>query len=199
MRAGALGHAIVACVGAAFAAALSLAAAQIAVAGETRAIDAAHSSAQFGVQHIFVERVTGAVPIQSGTVVLEGGSAIPRSVSAVLDASRITTGDPDQTAALRGPDFFDAARFPTWTFVGTAIVPRGANAFGLDGMLTMHGVTQPEHLDVTVAGDAEHPVYTAVGHVDRHAFGMSVTRLDPVIGGTVDVTLTVVLVAPAGT
>ena len=47
--------------------------------------------------------------------------------------------------------------------------------------------------DVTIKGDATHPVYHAVGHIDRQAFHMSVTRLDPVIGKIVDVTLDIVL------
>ena len=36
-------------------------------------------------------------------------------------------------------------------------------------------------------------VYHAVGHIDRHAFGMKGMRLDPVIGEIVDVTLDVAL------
>ena len=57
----------------------------------------------------------------------------------------------------------------------------------------MHGVTRPQHLDVTIAGTAERPEYRAMAKIDRKAFGMSVTRLDPVIGNPVDVTLDVVL------
>ena len=68
-----------------------------------------------------------------------------------------------------------------------------ATSFGVDGTLTIHGVTAPEHLDVTVRGDAAHRVYHALGHVDRQAFHMSVTPLDPVIGKVVDVTLDIVL------
>jgi len=59
----------------------------------------------------------------------------------------------------------------------TSQMPR----FGVDGMLTVHGVAAPEHLDVTVRGDAAHRTYHAVGHIERRAFHMSVTRLDPVI------------------
>ena len=68
-----------------------------------------------------------------------------------------------------------------------------ATAFGVDGTLTIHGVTAPEHLDVTIRGDAAHRVYHAVGHIDRQAFHMAVTRLDPVIGKVVDVTLDIAL------
>lgn len=159
----------------------------------SRAIDAAKSKAAFSVQHIWVDRVTGTVPIVGGTVVLPAGSAIPQSVTADLDAAKIDSGDRDRNASLTSADYFDVQDFPTWTFTSTKVTPVSATAFGLDGLLTIHGVAVPEHLDVTEHGDAAHPAYHAVGHVDRRAFHMRGTRLDPVIGDTVDVTLDIVL------
>jgi polyisoprenoid-binding protein YceI len=158
-----------------------------------RAIDTAKSTATFVIAHIFVERVTGTVPILSGSVDVQNDSTIPLRVAAVLDATKIHSGDSDRDGSLSSPDYFDTKQFPTWTFASTTIAPRGAEAFGMDGTLTIHGVTQPEHLDVTVAGDPAHPHYHAVGHIDRHAFGMKGTRLDPVIGDSADVTLDIVL------
>jgi polyisoprenoid-binding protein YceI len=161
--------------------------------GSTFAIDAAKSKASFSVQHVFVERVTGTVPIASGTVVLTEDSAIPESLTAELDPSKVSSGDRDRDSSLVSPDFFDVKADPTWTFVSTKITPVSATAFGVDGTLTIHGIAAPEHLDVTVRGDAAHRVYHAIGHVDRQAFHMSVTRLDPVIGKIVDVTLDITL------
>lgn len=161
--------------------------------GDARSIDVTKSKAQFSISHIFVSKVTGTVPIVSGDVDLSGDSPIPSSVTAVLDAGRVDSGDPDRDKSLESPDYFDAEKFPTWTFVSTKIVATGPATFGMDGTLTIHGVAQPEHLDVTVSGDALHPLYRAVGHIDRHAFGMKGARLDPVIGKTADVTLTVAL------
>jgi polyisoprenoid-binding protein YceI len=161
--------------------------------GKTRllAIDTARSTAQFSVSHIWVQNVTGTIPIESGTVVLPRGSLIPIGVTATLDPGGVKTDSGDRDAALRSSDFFDAQRFPTWTFTSTKILARGQSAFEIDGNLTLHGVTQPERLEVTVGGDSEDPVYHATAEIDRHAFGMAITRLDPVIGSTVDVTLTV--------
>jgi polyisoprenoid-binding protein YceI len=158
-----------------------------------RPIDTHHSSAQFSVSHVFVERVSGTVPIAGGTVALTQGSTMPISVSAVLDASGIKTSDDDRDQALRGPDWFDVKRFPTWSFVSKKITPNGKNGFSIDGTLTIHGVAAPLHLEVTVDGNVGHPAYHAVGHVDRHAFGMTVTRLDPAIGSDVEITLLVQL------
>lgn len=158
-----------------------------------RAIDPSASKAQFSIAHIFVTRVAGTVPVLSGAVDLPAGSLIPTHVSATLDASRIHTGEDDRDSSLESFDYFDAKAFPTWTFESTRIVPTGQTAFECAGILTMHGVAQPEQLSVTVSGDAEHPRYHAVAMIDRRAFGMKGTRLDPVIGTTADVTLDVIL------
>ncbi len=158
-----------------------------------RSIDAAKSSAHFSVQHIWVEHVTGTVPILRGTVTLAPGSPVPESATAVLDATRITTDEPDRDRSLESSDFFDAAKYPQWTFTSTKIIPTAANAFEMDGDLTMHGVTQPERLTVVVSGTGADPSYHAVAHVERHAFGMTRTRLDPTIGDTVDIALDIVL------
>jgi polyisoprenoid-binding protein YceI len=175
---------------------LLLAAALASVAlstGGARNIDVSHSKATFEVTHVFVEHVSGTIPIASGTVVLKPGSAVPVSVTAVLDPARVDSGDPDRDASLRSPDFFDTKRFPTWTFASTKIVPNENGSFEMDGDVTIHGVSQPERLDVSVTGDAENPIYHATAKIDRHAFGMSTTRLDPAIGATADITLDVTL------
>ncbi len=162
-------------------------------AAQDRAIDIARSRATFSISHIWVEHVGGSVPILSGSVTLADGSMIPTAATAVLDATRIATGEPDRDRSLESPDFFDATKFPHWSFASTKVVARSANAFELDGNLTVHGVTQPEKLEVTASGTPAHPVYHATAQVDRHAFGMSVTRLDPTIGDTAEVILDIVL------
>ena len=160
---------------------------------DAHSIDAVKSKATFTVQHIFVDRVTGTVPVKGGNVVLPADSVVPASITAELDPGKISSGDPDRDASLVSPDFFNVKAFPTWTFTSTKITVVNATAFGVDGMLTIHGVSAPEHLDVTLRGDAAHRVYHALGHVDRQAFHMSVTPLDPVIGKVVDITLDITL------
>jgi polyisoprenoid-binding protein YceI len=48
-------------------------------------------------------------------------------------------------------------------------------------------------LSVTIGGTLAHPVCHATAQIDRHAFGMSVTRFDPTIGGAADITLDIAL------
>ena len=53
----------------------------------------------------------------------------PVSVSAVLDPTRMNSGDPDRDSSLESPDYFDTKLFPTWTFVSTKIVLSGSATF----------------------------------------------------------------------
>lgn len=172
---------------------IALFTALLAAAPLPRPIDVSRSEARFSVAHIWVDHVSGTIPIVSGTVALASGSLIPTSATAVLDATRISTGEPDRDKSLESSDFFDAGRFSHWTFTSTAIVAKDSRSFEMDGNLTMHGVTQREVLNVTASGTPDDPRYRATGEVDRHAFGMSVTRLDPTIGGMVEITLEVTL------
>lgn len=159
----------------------------------TRTIDTAASKATFSVSHIWVGRVTGSVPIAGGSIALAPGSLVPAAATAQLDATRIATGEPDRDESLKSADFFDVARFPAWTFVSTDVTRTGPASFAMEGKLTIHGVTQPVRLDGTIEGGEARPVYRARATIDRRAFGMAVTRLDPAIGGTVDVTLEISL------
>lgn len=160
---------------------------------EHRRIDAEKSRAQFSVEHIYVETVTGTVPIIQGTVDLAPGAMVPSNVSATLDPTKIKTGEDDRDGALQAPDWFDTKAFPTWSFTSTKIVPKSSREFELDGVVTIHGVAVPERFNAVVSGDAAHPAYRATGTIDRHAFGMAKTRLDPIVGGEVSVTLLIAL------
>jgi polyisoprenoid-binding protein YceI len=166
----------------------------VADATVTRQIDPAESKVAFSVPHVFVERVTGTVPVVSGNVVLPPNSLVPTHVTAVLDPTKMKTGEDDRDGVLQTSDWFDTAKYPTWTFASTKVSPSGkGTAFAIDGVLTIHGVSRLEHLTVTVAGTPTRPMYQALGQIDRHAFGMNVTRLDPAIGNPVDITLDIAL------
>ena len=158
------------------------------IVGALLAIDPSHSTAMFSVQHIFVEKVEGKVPIARGSIELPEGTLVPTHVSAVLDGTKLKTDDEDRDGALRSDDWFDTKNFPTWTFESTQITAT-ATGFTMVGMLTIHGVAKEETLSVIASGTQANPVYHATCKIDRHAFGMKTTRLDAAIGGMVDITL----------
>ncbi len=160
---------------------------------QKHAIDISQSHATFSVTHLYLTHVTGNVPILSGMIILSPGSAAPTSVTATLDPTRINSGNGDRDGDLQGPDWFDTKRFPTWSFVSASVSSASAGSFIITGALTVHGVAQPVSLNVTTMGGAAHLTYHAIGHIDRHAFGMRVTPTDGVIGSDVEMTLEVKL------
>lgn len=163
-----------------------------AAAGHTvRALVPARSHASFGVTHLFVQHVSGSVPVRSGQATFaDATSTVPMSVEATLDPRRIATGDGDRDDDLQGPDWFDVARFPKWTFAGTAneATPGG---FVLQGSMTLHGVARPVTLAVTTLRGFPGARYRATGTVDRHGFGMRITPFDATIGNDVTLSLEV--------
>ncbi len=115
-------------------------------------IDPTHSAAAFVVRHAGISKVRGTVPVVSGTIVV--ADQIENStVSAVLDATGITTGTADRDAHLRSGDFFNTEINPTWTFNSTAVVADGSD-LKVTGDLTMNGVTQSVTLNVEYTGSA---------------------------------------------
>jgi polyisoprenoid-binding protein YceI len=157
----------------------------IACADELK-IDAAHSHANFSVNHVMIERVTGTVQIVSGTITTGPDGVTPAAVSAVLDPRRLSTGDPDRDGDLQGDGWFDTKKFPTWDFKSSAITPGPNGTFTIAGTLTIRGVGQPVTLLTTVV---PHKGYRAVTHVDRHAFGMKIGRTDSLVGTDVTINL----------
>ncbi|PGH40173.1 MAG: polyisoprenoid-binding protein, partial [Candidatus Nephrothrix sp. EaCA] len=58
---------------------------------------------------------------------------------------------------LKGPDFFDADKFPTFSFKGASFKKVSGNHYELKGALTLHGVTKPLVLKVDLKGKGEDP------------------------------------------
>ena len=158
-----------------------------------RAIDPGKSRAQFSVSHIWVEHVTGTIPIVEGSVTLAPGSLVPTAATATFDPAKVSTGEPDRDRSLASPDFFDARKYPHWTFTSTSIAAKGSDAFD-NGRRHNHSrrhATGSPRRDRARDGRASR--ISRQGEIDRHAFGMARTRLDPTIGATVDLTIDVTL------
>lgn len=100
----------------------------------------------------------------SGQIELAPNNIPESRVSIDIDASSVVTDEPDLTAHLKTPDFFDVAKFPKATFVSTKIEPGtgGGDNYTITGNFDLHGlkksITFPATIKVTpesVAVDAE--------------------------------------------
>lgn len=149
-------------------------------------IDAAHSTVGFTVKHLMVSKVRGKFENFSGTItVAEDGTP---AVQAEIDVTSITTGNQQRDGHLKSADFFEAEKFPTATFVSTAVTPDGDD-YELTGDFTLHGVTKPVTLKLEFngvnAGMGQGPVagFEATTVISRKEFGIDIEM--PLEGGGV--------------
>ena len=111
-------------------------------------IDPSHTFPAFEADHwggLSVWR--GKINQTSGTVVLdrEAGTG---SIEAVMDMASIDFGH-DQMNENAVVDIFHVEQFPTAAYTGTLVNFEDGAPTGVEGTLTLHGVSQPVNLDIS--------------------------------------------------
>lgn len=140
-------------------------------------LDKAHSSVSFTIRHMVVSKVRG--HFNDFTVMLkeDAGDMTKSSVTAVIKAAGIDTGNEKRDNHLRSGDFFDVETFPEIVFNSQAVKKKGDN-YELWGTLTMHGVTKNMIIPFEILGKmTDRGGNTRLGieaHVtlDRQDFGL---------------------------
>lgn len=152
----------------------------------TYTIDLDHSAVTFKIRHLF-SKVSGSFNQFEGTVEYEPGKPETWKTSAVIQAASIDTNNEKRDKHLRTGDFFDVEKYPTITFKSTKVTDVSGDKGKLHGDLTIHGVTKPVVLDLSVHGVGDDPWgntrsgFTAVTKIDRKEFGIDWNQ--PVVGG----------------
>jgi polyisoprenoid-binding protein YceI len=132
----------------------------------TWAIDPVHSSVNFWVRHLVVSKVRGSFGTFSGAIVVaEDGTP---SVTAEIAVDSLHTGNEQRDAHVKSADYFDAAQYPTATFVSTGVRTEGDH-YVVDGDFTLKGVTKPIALALEFNG-----VNPGMGHGEVAGFEASV-------------------------
>lgn len=136
-------------------------------------LDPENSSVSFACKHVFTN-VRGMFQRPSGAVTLDEATPANSKLNATIDVNSITTGVEERDAHLKGPDFFDAAKYPVITFASTGFSKSSDASYAVTGNLTMHGVTRP----VTLAVNAP-PAFNHAGGIRRGVEAtLSVNRKD---------------------
>ena len=157
--------------------------------------DKAHSGVDFSVLHMSLSNVRGHYGNIGGTVVLSEADITKSSVNVTIDVTTVDTGVAPRDGDLKGPNFFDAAQFPTATFVSTSVAKNG-NGLTISGNLTLHGVTKPVVLQVEgptgpIPGmdKKPHSGFSATTTISRTAFGIATKYPAAVVGDDVRLTI----------
>jgi polyisoprenoid-binding protein YceI len=130
----------------------------------------------------------------SGTLELQPKNPAAAKLSIKIPVASVTTTSAKLTDELKGDQWLDAAKFPDMTFVSTKVTPEGKDKAKVTGNLTLHGVTKPVTLDVTLVGAGVNPLskkvtvgFDATGTLKRSEFGVK-TYL-PLIGDDLHLTI----------
>lgn len=105
---------------------------------------------------------------------------------------RADLGDAKWNEATLARNLLDAERFPDAHFVSTKVEASDATHAKVTGNLTLHGVTRPVTLDVTLNALKRHPLppfrrtagFSATATLSRAAFGVDAWK--SMIGDTVE-------------
>ncbi|MBI5067942.1 MAG: YceI family protein [Deltaproteobacteria bacterium] len=146
-------------------------------------LDPSHSTVGFSVKHLVISQARGEFSRYTGTVTLDEADVSRSRVEASIEAASVDTRNADRDGHLRSPDFFDVAKYPTITFASTQVEKRGADRLAVTGNLTLHGVTRPVTLDVSLTPEVKglygetRRGFTATGKISRKDFGLTWNKL----------------------
>lgn len=170
---------------------------QPAKAAEKFILDPTHASVLFGVSHLGFSKTFGRFNTVEGVFSLDPEAPDKSSVEVTMDAASLDTNHAKRDEHLRGPDFFDVTKYPTLTYKSTSVKSTGPKTAIVTGDLTLHGVTKPVPLQVTLVNTGVHPMdktktvagFSARGTLKRTDFGMGYAA--PVLGDEVEIIIEV--------
>lgn len=126
-------------------------------APETYVIQNAHTFPRFEYNHLGFSNQVSRFDKTSGTIIIDR-AAKTGSVDVVIDAKSVNTGYALFNEHIQGEDFFDTAKYPTITFKSKNLKFVGDKLTGVEGELTIKGITKPVTLTVTSFLCMPHPM-----------------------------------------
>lgn len=175
-------------------------------APDSYAVDPAHTSATFRIEHTGISWVAGRFDEMSGKCVIDKADANHSTFEMTIAATSIDTNNAKRDEHLRSEDFFNAKQFPQMTFKSTSVKKAAATqpadadaAYEVTGDFTMHGVTRPVTFILHGGKTAELPKGTQrVGFftefsLKRSDYGMD--KLSAVVGNEVKIVVSFEAVA----
>lgn len=150
-----------------------------AVAAETYKLDPMHTAVVWHVSHLGFSTPSGKFMNIDGTLVLDRPNLAASKVNVTIPITMMDTGVPKLDEHLKSKDFFDAANYPTATFISNTVEATGKDTAIVHGTLTMHGVSKPEDLNVRInkvgVNAYKEPTagFSATATIKRSDFGMT--------------------------
>jgi polyisoprenoid-binding protein YceI len=159
---------------------LACAGAAEAAGPETYALDPVHTRVVFLVEHAGFSRAMGAISGSSGTLRFDRDDWRSAQLDVTVPLTRLDLGDAKWNAAALASNLLDGKRHPEARFVSTQVEALDADHARACGDLTLHGVTGPVCMEVTLNAFKRHPLppfrrtagFSATATMSRKAFGI---------------------------
>jgi polyisoprenoid-binding protein YceI len=141
-------------------------------------LDPMHSEVQFKVKHLVISTVTGSFKVFEGGLETENDDFTDAKVNFSLEVDSIDTNQDQRDGHLKGPEFFDAEKYPKISFKSTSFTKDGDD-YKLIGDLTIKDVTKPVTLVVEHGGTAgdfygnTKAGFEITGKINRKEFGLT--------------------------
>jgi polyisoprenoid-binding protein YceI len=142
-----------------------------AVATETLAITPENSKIEFTASKVTGSH-NGSFKQFSGSVGLAGDNVANSSVTVDIETASVVVDEPDLTAHLKTPDFFDVAKFPKANFASTKIDAAGGDNYTVTGNFELHGVKKSISFPATIKAAADSVAVDAEFAINRKDFGI---------------------------
>lgn len=171
-------------------------------APRTYAIDPAHASIAFLVDHIGYAKTLGQFLRTEGQFVYDDDTKTLGNVTVTVDAESVFTNDKARDRHVLGNDFLDTGDHPQILFTASGGQATGDTTGTVSGDLTIRGVTRPVTLDVSLNKSAPYPFghqkqtlgISARATILRSEFGMTYA-LGGLVGDEVELIIEVEAIA----
>jgi len=142
--------------------------------------DSVHSRFGFSITHLGIATFSGSFKEYKLTVKNTAADFSDATVELSAATASINTDNEMRDKHLQSPDFFDAAKYPEFTFKSTSFKKVKDKTYKVTGDLSLHGVTKPVVLDAVLVGTAVHPQskkdmvgFHVTGSFKRSDFGIA--------------------------
>lgn len=155
-------------------------------------LDKYHSRISFSANHFGISHVEGNFKIFDATLLAKKEDLTDAVITLSADVNSINTDVEYRDNDLKSAGYFDAAKFPTLSFMSTSFKKVAGKKYKLSGNMTIHGVTKPVVFDVLYNGTAitamKKPTagFTITGVIKRSDFGVGGSPLTSGIGNNIE-------------
>ncbi len=148
-------------------------------AADTYTLDPGHTYVLWHISHFGFSKPSGKW-FAEGTILYDQTKPQDSKINVTINTANMVTGIPKLDEHLKDKDFFDVTQFPTATFVSDQMKMTGKSTAKVSGTLTVHGVSKPVTLDVTINKIGVSPItqkptigFTGKTTLKRSDFGIS--------------------------